>query len=300
MYTESNFVNFRLLFNLLDKEIYSSLSDQESSYNVMSFIPWDCINQIFPSKELFLSTLSIYHQTIIVEKSENGNFKMRPLVLSCEVNENGVEIDHSTSALKAYLFHTTESTAENSYIEEVFKNAISKYNLRSDILYSIVSKSNHYKSSPENLKDKLNINYTNSMLKSRILIPIEETIHKLYLDGKLPFYFTIKTERAVIGRGSKMNNIIINTINYLELLRIKRLRPGYMASIMEEIIKLFPFDYPFIESDLNKFDDKCIERIYQMIKFIDSDPDYHKIATPTLVRFKLQQEYGIKIDMPDI
>lgn len=33
-----------------------------------------------------------------------------------------------------------------------------------------------------------------------------------------------------------------------------------------------------------------------MIRYIDKDPDYLKIGVSTLIRYKLQQKYGIKIE----
>lgn len=288
--------NFRSLLALLDEQIYTSFSDQEKNeFSITSFITWDTIRKIFPSKAVFLSTLSIYHQTIINEKEQNGNFKMRPLVMSCEVSNSGITIEHSTSALIIYLFHNDSSSIENSYIEEVFLNALSKFNMRSDVLYSIISESRQYETSPEELKTLLGINYTNAMLKSRVLLPIEKSISKLYEIGRIPFYIKISIKRAVIGRGSKVNNIIIDVINYLDLLRIKRMRPEHMSFIMRNLIKFFPFDYPFLEEDIKKLDDNIVADIYQMIRYIEKDPDYPKIDTSILVRYKLQQQFNVKI-----
>lgn len=295
MQDKSYSFQIRRLLDLLDEQIYSSFSEQEQSHSISSFISWKAIHQFFTSENVFLSTLSLYHQTIISETKPNGNFKMSPLVVSCDINADGVEIEHITSALKSYLFHKGNSIVENSYIEEVFTNALSKYNMKSKVLYSIMSKETQYKTSPEELKELLNINYSNAMLKSRVLLPVEKTIYNLYQEYLLPFYFTFQTERSVIGRGSKTNGVTINIINHLDLLRLKRKRPIYMDFIMSQLTKLFPFDYPFLEEDIKKLDNKTVEDIYNMIRNIESDQDYHKIDTSTLIKYKLQQDYKVTI-----
>lgn len=293
MQDKSNPFQIRRLLDLLDEQIYSSFLEQEQSRSISSFIPWKVVHQFFTSEKVFLSTLSLYHQTIISEIKPNGNFKMSPLVVSCDINDDGVEIEHITSALKSYLFHEENSIAENSYIEEVFTNALSKYNIKSDVLYSIVSKGTQYKTSPEELKDVLGINYSNAMLKSRVLLPIEKTINNLYNEYLLPFYFTFQTERSTIGRGSKTNGVTINIINHLDLLRLKRERPTYMEFIMSQLTQLFPFDYPFLEDDIKRMDDKAVADINIMIRDIEHDSDYNKIATSTLIKYKLQQDFKV-------
>lgn len=285
----------RRMLDLLDKHIYSSFSEHEESASISSFIDWPSIRLFFPIDSVFLSTLSLYHQTIICESSPNDNFKMCPLVLSCEVNDRGVEIEHNTSALKSYLFPSKTSTIENSYIKEIFINALSKYKLESDVLYDIVSKGKQFRSSPEELKKLLKINYANAMLKSRVLIPIQKSIYNLYQEYLLPFYFTIQTERAIVGSGSKTNGVTINTINHLDMLRLKRERQSYMIFIMERLTELFPFDYPFLEEDIKLLSDESIEEICDMIKNIKQDPDYNKMETSILIKWKLQDKYNIHL-----
>ena len=221
---------------------------------------------------------------------------MRPLVISCDEHNAGIEIKHNTDALSIYLYHTDKSTIENTYIANVFLNALSKFNMKSDVLYEIISKGKTYKTSPEELKAILGINYTNAMLKSRILIPIEKVISKLYQEGSLPFYIKINIGRAVIGRGSKISTVAFDIINEIDVLRLARLRPEYMKFIMQQLKKLYPFDYPFIEEKIIKREDKTIHEIYTMLSGIEEDPDFHKIATSTLVKFKLRQDFNIPID----
>ena len=117
---------------------------------------------------------------------------MRPLVISCDEHNAGIEIKHNTDALSIYLYHADKSTIENTYIANVFLNALSKFNMKSDVLYEIISKGKTYKTSPEELKAILGINYTNAMLKSRILIPIEKVISKLYQEGLLAILYKNK------------------------------------------------------------------------------------------------------------
>lgn len=287
--------SFRSLLALFDEQIYSSFSIQKKSYCITSYISWDSIYKYFPNQSAFFSILALYHQTVVREVTKSG-FKMRPLVISCDENNTGIEIKHNTDALSIYLYHADKSTIENTYIANVFLNALSKFNMKSDVLYEIISKGKTYKTSPEELKAMLGINYTNAMLKSRILIPIEKVISKLYMEGSLPFYIKINIGRAVIGRGSKINTVAFDIINEIDVLRLARLRSEYMKFIMQQLKKLYPFDYPFIEEKIIKREDKTIHEIYTMLSRIEEDPDFHKIATPTLVKFKLRQDFNISID----
>ena len=54
-----------------------------------------------------------------------------------------------------------------------------------------------------------------------------------------------------------------------------------------------------IRNGIDIISNKTIEDIYHMIRYIDKDPDYLKIGVSTLIRYKLQQEYGIKIATPN-
>ena len=44
---------------------------------------------------------------------------MRPLVISCDEHNAGIEIKHNTDALSIYLYHADKSTIENIYIANV-------------------------------------------------------------------------------------------------------------------------------------------------------------------------------------
>ena len=90
--------------------------------------------------------------------------------------------------------------------------------------------------------------------------------------------------------------MLFDIINEIDVLRLARLRPEYMKFIMQQLKKLYPFDYPFIEEKIIKREDKTIHEIYTMLSGIEEDPDFHKIATSTLVKFKLRQDFNIPID----
>lgn len=59
-------------------------------------------------------------------------------------------------------------------------------------------------------------------------------------------------------------------------------------------MKLCPFDYPFLEKPIKLLDNKEIEKIYTMIKGIHHDPDFGKIESDILLKYKLSQEFGVK------
>ena len=68
---------------------------------------------------------------------------MRPLVISCDEAQCWNRNKHNTDALSIYLYHADKSTIENTYIANVFLNALSKFNMKSDVLYEIISKGKH-------------------------------------------------------------------------------------------------------------------------------------------------------------
>ncbi len=85
-------------------------------------------------------------------------------------------------------------------------------------------------------------------------------------------------------------------INEIDVLRLARLRPEYMKFYNATIEEAISIRYPFIEEKIIKREDKTIHEIYTMLSGIEEDPDFHKIATSTLVKFKLRQDFNIPID----
>lgn len=197
--------------------------------------------------------------------------------------------------MQLYLHPYEQITILNSFIKAVFVNALSKYNLKADILYDLLTQNSLYSCTPESLKATLGINYTNSMLKMRILDPVESTIHKLYQNGELPFYISITVEKSLFGSGGKIIGVNFETNNHLAVLRLARLRPCHIQFITDKLIELLPFDYPFLEEGINQLNDKAVDTIFHMIKDIELDPDYGKIETSTLIKYKLKHQYQISV-----
>lgn len=121
-------------------------------------------------------------------------------------------------------------------------------------------------------------------------------MQELFDDKLIPFYFTINLDRSVMEPGNRIIRINFSVTDNLVILRRKRLRPSYIDFIKSILIKIFPFNYPFIEEDIKKLDDVTVERIYILTRDIEKDPDFQKIDTATLIGYKLQHEYGIKIE----
>lgn len=286
--------NLRKLLLLLDRHIYSTFSSSRDAYTLSSHISWENINKVFSSKELLVSSLSLYNQTIVRETGKSL-FKSSPFVVSCEVNDTGLDIVHNAAGLSVFLSSKDRTAIENSAVTNLFLSALEKFKMRGDILYHIISKGEQYNSSPEELKETLGITYTNAMLKSRVLRPVENSINELYQSGLLPFYIKTTAKRAVIGMGHKTTDVVIDIFHEIEILKLSRMRKASMDYIMGELIKFFPFDYPFIENDLNQVDDKTIDDVCNMIKNIKSDPDFGKLAVPALVKYKLQHEFRIPV-----
>ncbi|MCE9046986.1 hypothetical protein K0G17_19900 [Bacteroides fragilis] len=284
------------LLNIFDDQIYTTLSEENVSGTVNSFISSETILKYFSSREEFILSLSVYIQTIIEEKIESSqDILAYPLVRKIKSTKEGVEIIHDYKALQLYLHPHEQITILNSFIKAVFVNALSKYNLKADILYDLLTQNSLYSCTPESLKATLGINYTNSMLKMRILDPVESTIHKLYQNGELPFYISITVEKSLFGSGGKIIGVNFETNNHLAVLRLARLRPCHIQFITDKLIELLPFDYPFLEEGINQLNDKAVDTIFHMIKDIELDPDYGKIETSTLIKYKLKHQYQISV-----
>lgn len=292
--------NIIILQQLFDKYIYSEyteeqLTDLDANDRIITTeLDWEDVYQYFPTKEAFSSSVQIYSGTII-QIPQKGGFDSYSLITRCHDIGNSVRIRHVPAGLKFYLYRHPSAVICNSYFQEILIQSFEKYSLKGSALYSILSKGYQYSCTPEELKSLLEVNYINSMLKFRVISPAEKIVRELYNEGKIPFYFTFESKRSVIGQGSKIIEFQFNTIDNLVLLRRKRERPIYMDCIMSQLTKLFPFDYPFLEEDIKKLDDKTVENIYNMIKNIESDQDYHKIDTSTLIKYKLQQGYKVTI-----
>lgn len=284
------------LLNIFDDQIYTTLSEENVSGTVNSFISSETILKYFSTREEFILSLSVYIQTIIEEKIESSqDILAYPLVRKIKSTKEGVEIIHDYKALQLYLHPHEQITILNSFIKAIFVNALSKYNLKADILYDLLTQNSLYSCTPESLKATLGINYTNSMLKMRILDPVESTIHKLYQNGELPFYISITVEKSLFGSGGKIIGVNFETNNHLAVLRLARLRPCHIQFITDKLIELLPFDYPFLEEGINQLNDKAVDTIFHMIKDIELDPDYGKIETSTLIKYKLKHQYQISV-----
>jgi len=299
--SESNIVQLQKLF---DECIYSTLDEEKlrdiafASQLVENNLEWDKIYKYFPQKEDFYASLNVYGETIIQYKDGQDNFATYRLLCRCKtLDEKNLLIKHEPDGLRLYLYRDPNAIIHNSYFKEIFIKAFERYSMKGEVLYSILSQGYEYSCTPDELKGLLGVNYINSMLKVRVLSPAENIIRGLFDQGIIPFFIDITLDRSVLGRGSKIIKMRFNIIDNLVLLRQKRCRADRMKFIMSQLTELFPFDYPFLEEDIKKTSDKTIEDIYHMIRYIDKDPDYLKIGVSTLIRYKLQQEYGIKIAM---
>lgn len=296
----NNIVQIQRLF---DKYIYSLydeniLMDVENEDKLIeNRLSWNNIYEFFENKKDFYSSMNIYAGTTIYTPLPNEYYESCRLLSFFKSADDGVRIKHDPKGLRLYLYRQPDSEINNGDLKGIFTEPFERYKMKGDILYSFLTKGYQYKCTPEELKQQLGINYINSMLKVKILSPAEKIVKSLFDQGSIPFYFKINFERSIMGPGNRIIKIHFETVDNIVLLRQKRMRPNYMKFIMSQLIKFCPFDYPFIEEySLKKIDDGAIESIYEMIRNIEKDPDFHKLATSTLVKFKLCHDFGIKMD----
>ena len=290
--------NILSVLNLFDKYIYSNVSESSeelASSSLHTFITWPRVHEVFPKedeKELLHNSLNYYAQTLIEIQEENLTFII-PLVESYSITSTGVNITHNYKGLKCLLYRTSNIVIHNSVTEVLFTSTFPRCILQGEILYSFLSSGYKYTCTPDELRSLLKTNYTNAELHARVLRPAEKSVLKLYQEAKIPFYFQIQMEKSIVGYGGRIMAITFELIDYIVLLRLKRMRAHYMEYIMEQLMILFPFDYPFLEEGIECLSDDIVASIFTMIKNIESDPDYHKVELSTLIRYKLQENYKV-------
>lgn len=297
--SSNNIIQIQKLF---DKHIYSLYDEnslieiEEEEKTIENRLSWDNIYEFFSCKEDFYSSIKIYAGTTIYIPSPNDYFEICLLIASLKETPDGIRIKHHPKGLRFYLYRQPYAEINNGYLKGIFMKSFERYKMKGDVLYSFLTKGYQYNCTPEELKQLLGINYINSMLKVKILSPAENTLKNLFDKGEIPFYFKTNFDRSIMTPGNRIINIQFIIVDNIIILRQKRLRPEHMHFIISQLIKLLPFDYPFIEEELKQRNDATIEDIYKMIRDIEKDPDYHKIAPATLIKFKLNQNFGIKMD----
>ena len=293
--------NIIQLQRLFDKYIYSLYDEasliaiEKQEKYIETTLATENIYEFFDNKEEFYSNLCVYTDTIIKLYANDG-YEVCKLVHFIKNEKGSIRIKHDPLGLRLYLYRHPDAEINNSYIKAIFIKSFERYKMKGDVLYSFLTKGYQYSCTPEELKKQLGINYINSMLKVKILSPAEKIVQELFDDKLIPFYFTINLDRSVMEPGNRIIRINFSITDNLVILRRKRLRPSYIDFIKSILIKIFPFNYPFIEEDIKKLDDVTVERIYILTRDIEKDPDFQKIDTATLIGYKLQHEYGIKIE----
>lgn len=292
--------NIIQLQKLFDKYIYSLYDeasliaiDKQEKY-IETTLTADNIYEFFDNQEDFYVNLRVYTDTIIKLYTNDG-YEICKLIHFIKKEGDNIRIKHDSLGLRLYLYRHPNAEINNSYIKALFIKSFERYKMKGDVLYSFLTKGYQYSCTPEELKEQLGINYINSMLKVKILSPAEKIVKELFDNKLIPFYFTISFDRSVMEPGNRIIRINFKVTDNLIILRQKRLRPDYIDFIKSVLIKFFPFNYPFIEEDIKKLDDITVEKIYILTRDIEKDPDFHKIDTTTLIGYKLQHEYGIKI-----
>lgn len=282
--------NIIKLLQLLDKYIYSKLVP-ESSGNLTCSISNEVILELFDSKIELVNSLEFYSQTLILAAS--SKVQSYPLVQEYEITASGLVITHNCDGLRYYLNRSSKAMIYNGAIQLLFAKAFAKYSFNGELIYSFLSKGYEYTCTPEELRTMLEMNYQNSFLLPRVLYPTENAIRKLYDENKIPFYFTVTLKKSLLGTGRKIIEIRFEVKDYVVLLRQKRLRENYIKFIVKKLRELFPWDYPFYQHKIESMPDSTVEQIYELIKNIETDPDYNKTATSTLIKHKLRVNFDI-------
>jgi len=280
--------NILLLLQLFDKHIYSSITENLCSESLENFIAIADINTIFDTTSELLNSLEFYSQYLV--RLTTDKECIFPLIEEYHLEKEGLYITHNQNAIRHYLYRNNHVTIYNGAIQLLFAKAFT----HSNHIYSFLSKGYEHTCTPDELRALLQMNYSNSFLLPRVLRPAENAIYSLFQNAKIPFYFTSTLQRSMLGKGGKIIGVNFQVIDYVVSLRQNRLRGSYIVFIIESLKKFFPWDFPFYREKIEMLNDVVIEDIFKMIKNLDKDPDYNKIDPSILIRYKLQEQFGVK------
>lgn len=290
-------INIIQLQRLFDKEIYSTYTEldleNQSDKIVSSKIATENILDFFTDEASFHEALDVYAQTLIRIFQSQDSYNNIPLVPEMYREKNCVVIKHDVKALKSYLYRKEGTAIINPHTRSQFIIALKHLKFNSELFYDKLMNSYQYNCTPEDFKSLFGSNYINGLLRVKIITPIEKRIKELYDKGEIPFYLKYTILRSIFERGGKIVKFTFTTVDSVAEIRLKRLRQHYMTEILKQLKEYLPFDYPFIEENLKTKDDETISKIYHFITNITQDPDYNKIDTGFLVRYKLRQDYGV-------
>lgn len=288
------------LHHLLDKYVYSQVNyeNELNRKTIKTNISWKEIlpflhcPSLIEAKKQMREAFYCYAQTFVTIYTENDFFSSYPLVVDVDATDFGIMIEHNTIALKHYLKHFDKKVEIwNRFIENLLT-----LHLKSPgrVIYSYLCRGYENTISMEILKKDLGSTLSNPQFLYRIIRPIEAEILSLYNKKLIPFYVKVETQKSASGSGGRLLGVTFNFIDEVSLIRQTKLLPEYLEYLEEQLLCIYPMEYPFLMEQIKEMPTAVIEKLHNTIKYIGADPVAYELPIARVVKTKLEEDFNIK------
>jgi hypothetical protein len=288
------------LHHLLDKYVYSQVNyeNELNRKTIKTNISWKEIlpflhcPSLIEAKKQMREAFYCYAQTFVTIYTENDFFSSYPLVVDVDATDFGIMIEHNTIALKHYLKHFDKKVEIwNRFIENLLT-----LHLKSSgrVIYSYLCRGYENTISMEILKKDLGSTLSNPQFLYRIIRPIEAEILSLYNKRLIPFYVKVETQKSASGSGGRLLGVTFNFIDEVSLIRQTKLLPEYLEYLEEQLLCIYPMEYPFLMEQIKEMPTAVIEKLHNTIKYIGADPVAYELPIARVVKTKLEEDFNIK------
>lgn len=288
------------LHHLLNKYVYSQVNyeNELNRKTIKTNISWKEIlpflhcPSLIEAKKQMREAFYCYAQTFVTIYTENDFFSSYPLVVDVDATDFGIMIEHNTIALKHYLKHFDKKVEIwNRFIENLLT-----LHLKSPgrVIYSYLCRGYENTISMEILKKDLGSTLSNPQFLYRIIRPIEAEILSLYNKRLIPFYVKVETQKSASGSGGRLLGVTFNFIDEVSLIRQTKLLPEYLEYLEEQLLCIYPMEYPFLMEQIKEMPTAIIEKLHNTIKYIGADPVAYELPIARVVKTKLEEDFNIK------
>lgn len=280
------------LHHLLDKYVYSQVNyeNELNRKTIKTNISWKEIlpflhcPSLIEAKKQMREAFYCYAQTFVTIYTENDFFSSYPLVVDVDATDFGIMIEHNTIALKHYLKHFDKKVEIwNRFIENLLT-----LHLKSPgrVIYSYLCRGYENTISMEILKKDLGSTLSNPQFLYRIIRPIEAEILSLYNKRLIPFYVKVETQKSASGSGGRLLGVTFNFIDEVSLIRQTKLLPEYLEYLEEQLLCIYPMEYPFLMEQIKEMPTAVIEKLHNTIKYIPRLRRTPRRRIPSLFRIR--------------
>ena len=288
------------LHHLLDKYVYSQVNyeNELNRKTIKTNISWKEIllflhcTSLIEAKKHMREAFYCYAQTYVTIYTENDFFSSYPLVVDVDATDSGIMIEHNTIALKHYLKHFDNKVEIwNRFIENLLAQHLKS---SGKVIYSYLCRGYENTISMEILKKDLGSTLSNPQFLYRIIRPIETEILSLYNKRLIPFYVKVETQKSASGSGGRLLGVTFKIIDEVSLIRQTKLLPEYLDYLEEQLLCIYPMEYPFLMEQIKEMPTAVIEKLHNAIKYIGTDPVAYELPIARVVKTKLEEDFDIQ------